>query len=85
MYEDILGREASEPEKKILDLGLLPTAKFGDEVMIVRDKHKGKIDAVVLFAVPGTPFDPRRKLSWGFRVEGKSVFVEQKELIPISE
>ncbi|QXL90451.1 hypothetical protein [Salmonella phage NINP13076] len=85
MYENILGRPATAPEQRMLDHGFKPAIVVGEDVMIIDEAHSGKVDAVVLFAVPPTPYEPRPKLAWGFRVEGRYYFLEEKELIRIQK
>lgn len=82
MYEEILGRPASAPEKKMLDAGFCPDIKYGERVSTTyRGKFVvGKVDGIVLFAIPHFPGAPGAQLAWGFRIEGIDDFLPQKVL-----
>lgn len=86
MYEEILGRPASAPEKKVLDLGFNPRFKVNDRVELVQSPNVvSTIDAVVLFAVPPHPIHPRPSLAWGYRLVGYRDYVPMdsiKEFTP---
>lgn len=90
MYEETLGRPASAPETKMLEAGFGPGLAYGDKVRL---KHpvalvqakEGKIDGVVLFAIPLLPGYPGRRLAWGYRIEGMDEYVPQEVLQPITE
>lgn len=82
MYEEILGRPASAPEKKMLDRGFIPPFRVGDKVIwATNDEIGGELDAVVLFAVPPHPINPYPSLVWAFRIQGGNTFVPAHELV----
>lgn len=68
MYEEILGRPATEQEKSLFEEGFQPDYKIGDEVEVSAPrKIQGKIDGVVLFTIPRAKGN---ELCWGYRVQG---------------
>ncbi|AGZ17715.1 tail protein [Escherichia phage 4MG] len=87
MYEEMLGRPASAPEKKMLDAGFIPDIKFGQKVSTTSMGRLviGKVDGIVLFAIPHFPGAPGAQLAWCFRIEGLDHFLPQKFLHPVEE
>ena len=88
MYEEILGRPASVPEAKMLKHGFKPEWGIGDKARVSRKSGKspgkeGKIDAIVLFAVPPLPNTPGAQLAWGYRLEGMEEYLPQSLLYRI--
>uniref|UniRef100_A0AAU8GG06 Tail protein n=1 Tax=Salmonella phage vB_SEnST11_KE23 TaxID=3161174 RepID=A0AAU8GG06_9CAUD len=70
MYEDLLGRPASNAETKMLDRGFIPPFKFGEKVGLVTVKNAvATITGVVLFAIPPSPVNPHPGLTWGFLLD----------------
>lgn len=90
MYEEILGRPASAPETKMLDAGFGPALKCGTKVRLKRSSampqgKEGKVDGIVLFAIPHLPGFPGRRLAWGYRIEGTDEYFPQEVLHPVKE
>lgn len=82
MYEEILGRPASAPEKKMLGRGFIPSFRVGDKVKCVSNHDiAGELDAIVLFAVPPHPINPHPSLVWAFRIKDWINFLPAHELV----
>lgn len=85
MYEDILGRPASNPEKKMMDRGFIPPFKVGQRVCLTNAPNVvSTITAAVLFAIPPNPVVHHPALTWGFRLDGWTDFLPGEAIKPFA-